>query len=191
MENIENYKNFLLNESYGNYFVDKKMPKKYPDRAKAVGLSGNPTILKKVYGFFDRMEDRINRMAALGKTYQQQRRSERGGRLNTGVESLFGAISVVPNVLKRVFGPTDFELTKKFTSDESVDLDLLRHTNERFVKNELPKIKTEKQFETNIEELYQRGGVKYKQSPILDEIARNRAASFYQREMNPNSPILQ
>lgn len=191
MENLDNYRNFLLNESSSDFFGKRGMSKKYSDRNKAVGLSGNPSILRKMYDFFNRMEDRINRMAEQGKMYQQQRRSERGGKFNTGVETLFGAASVVPNVLKRVFGPNEFELAKRVTSDEAIDLDLLRHTNERFVKNELPKIKTEKQLETNIEELYQRGGVKFKQSPALDEITRNRVASFYQREMNPNTPILQ
>lgn len=191
MKNLSNYKEFLLNESYGNYFLDKKMSKKYPERAKSVGLTDNPTILKKVYDFFNGMEERINKMADLGKTYQDQRRSERGGKLNTGIESLFGAASVVPNVLKRVFGPTNYSIGKKINSDESVDLDLLRHTNQEFIKNELPRIKTKNQLETNLEELYQRGGVKVKQSPILDEIARNRSTAYYMREMNPNSPIFQ
>ena len=189
MENLDNYRIFLLNESSSDFFDKRRMSRKYSDRNKARGLSGNPTILKKVYSFFDRMEDRINRMAEQGKMYQQQRRSERGGNFNTGVETLFGAASVVPNVLKRVFGPNEFD--KRMLSDESVDLDTLRHTNERFVKNELSKIKTEKQFEDNIEDLYRRGSVKFGQSPVLDEITRNRAASFYQREMNPNTPIIQ
>jgi len=186
MNNIKTYKDFRLNEAAKAKFS----PSSYKTRVKDYGLSGNSTILQKTENFFQRMEDRINRMAELGATFQQQRRADRGrSSFNTGVESLFSLPSVVPNILKRVFGPTDYEITKKITSDESVDLDFMRHTNERFIKNDLPKIKTEKQLEDNIEDLYRKGGVRRGQSPALDEIGRNRISTFFERELNPNQPI--
>jgi hypothetical protein len=185
MNNIKTYKDFILNESRNKFLTSG-----YKNRVKDYGLSGNSTILQKTENFFQKMEDRINRMAEMGQSYQKQRRSERGtSSFNTGVESLFSLPSVVPNVLKRVFGPTDFGFTKKLASDESVDLDFVRHTNEKFIKNELPKIKTEKQLEDNIEDLYRRGGVRRGQSPALDEIGRNRIATFFEREMNPNQAM--
>ena len=46
-----------------------------------------------------------------------------------------------------------------------------------------------KQLEDNVADLYQKGGVKRGQSPVLDDIARNRANLYYTREKNPNQPI--
>jgi hypothetical protein len=119
----------------------------------------------------------------------QQKRAERGGGPNTGVEVLFGLPSVVPSVLKRVFGPTKFERIPK--KDEQVDVEFIRHTNEDFVKNELPSIKTEKQLEDNVDDLYKRGGVKVGEVPALDDIAKNRANIYYAKQINPNQPVLE
>ena len=193
MKNLLLYESFCLQEKEDNFFLRHNQPQSYKERAKeSYGLSDNPSILAKTHTFFQKMEDRLNRMANLGSQYQREKRLARGeGGPNTGVELLFGLPSLVPNVLKKVFGPTKYEIQKKVKSDDVVDLELMRHTNEDFIKSELPSIRTEQQLEDHIQDLYSRGGVSPRQVPVLDDIARNRANIFYQRQMNPNSPVLQ
>lgn len=194
MKNIQLFEEFCLNESSKSFFKDRGMPKNYEDRAKLYGLSTSPSILGKVSNFFKKIEDRINNMAMAGKAMQQSRRSgrdQRGSEFNTGIESLFSIASVVPNVLKRVFGPTDYDLGKRINSDDQVNLDFMRHTNDNFIKKDLPKIRSEKQLEDNISDLYQKAGVGRGKVPALDDIADNRANLFYEREFNPNRSIFQ
>jgi len=193
MKNIQLYEHFCINEAENVFFTRHNQPGKYKDRAsKTYGLTENPTVLQKAHNFFSKMEDRINSMAGIGSSLQKSRRSERGGGPDTGVEVLFGLPSVIPNVLKRVFGPSKFELAKKApASDDNVDLEFMRHTNEDFAKNDLPSIRTEKQLEDNIADLYQKGNVAKGQVPVLDDIARNRATMYYTREFNPAQPVLQ
>jgi len=191
MKNLQVYESFIINESEKLFFKRHNQPESYDKRAKkSYGLSDDPTILQKTRNFFQKIEDRINKMAAQGSAIVKQNRASRGGGPDTGVENLFGVFSVVPNVLKRVFGPTDFEFVKKAPKDDSVDLEFMRHTNEDFAKKELPNIRSEQQLEDNIADLYQKGGVKKGQSPVLDDIARNRANLYYSREKNPNQPVL-
>lgn len=191
MKNIQLYEEFCLNESSKSFFKKRGMPENYKDRAKAYGLSDNPSILGKVSNFFQKIEDRINNMAMVGKGLQQSRRAERGGGPNTGIEALFGVASVVPNVLKRVFGPNNFELGRSINSDDQVDLEFMKHVNDDYIKRDLPKIRSEKQLEDNVSDLYQKAGVVRGKVPALDDIADNRANLFYSREMNPNQPIFQ
>jgi hypothetical protein len=113
---------------------------------------------------------------------------ERGGGPDTGYEALFGLTTIVPGVLKRIFGPTKYEFTRK--SGDDVNLELMRHTNEDFVREDLPTIKSETQLEAHVDDLYKRGGVKPGEHPVLDDIARNRANLYYEREINPNSPLV-
>ena len=189
MKNIQLYEKFCISENERLFFTRHNQPATYDMRVKNYGLSDNPTILQRTENFFERMEDRLNRMASIGTSLMQQKRAERGGGPNTGVEVLFGLPSVVPSVLKRIFGPTKFERIPK--RDEQVDIEFIRHTNEDFVKNELPSINTEKQLEDNIDELYKKGGVKVGEVPALDDIARNRANIYYTKQMNPNQPVLE
>ena len=192
MKNIQNYKEFRLDESSTPFFSKNNYPGKYKDRAKKLyDLPDNPTVLAKVRNFFQKMEDRMNTMAYYGAQYQQMRRAERGGGPNTGIEALFGLGTVVPSVLKKVFGPTRASLVEKNPENKEEYLKFMRHTNEEFVKNDLPRIKDESQLDANISRLYQKGGVKRKESPILDEVARNRANIFYSKQMNQNIPIYQ
>jgi len=67
----------------------------------------------------------------------------------------------------------------------------MRHTNEDFAKSELPNIRSEKQLEDNIADLYQKGEVKKGEVPVLDDIAMNRINLYYTRQENPNQPIFQ
>ena len=130
MRNLKIYEQFCLDENEQIFFSRHNMPTKYKERAKkSYNLSDHPSVLQRTHNFFQGMEDRINNMARIGKGYQQQRRAERGGGPNTGVESLFGIASVVPNVLKRVFGPSKFEIAKKdggyiYHSDHSIPHDV-------------------------------------------------------------------
>ena len=194
MKNIQLYEHFCLSESSKSFFRNKGLPEKYKDRAKLYGVSANPGILGKVSNFFNKAENRINNMANAGKGLQQSRRGERiaGGQgFNTGIEALFGIASVVPNVLKRVFGPSDYELGKSISSDDQVDIEFIRHTNDNFIKKDLPKIRSERQLEDNIYDLYRKAGVSRGKSPALDDIADNRANLYYTRETSPNQPIFQ
>jgi hypothetical protein len=155
-------------------------------------LGDNPTVLAKTRNFFQKMEDRINRAAEIGKAKVRQNRATRThGGPDTGVEILFGALSVVPNVLKRVFAPTKYEFSKKAPSEETVDIEFMRHTNEDFANNELPNIKTEDQLADHVGDLYNRGEVRMGEVPVLDDIVRNRVNIYYQNQANPNNPILQ
>jgi hypothetical protein len=138
------------------------------------------------------MEDRINRAADIGKMQVRQNRATRThGGPDTGFEMLFGTLSVVPSVLKRVFAPTKYEFTKKAPSEDTVDVEFIRHTNEDFTKNELPNIKTEEQLADHIGDMYSRGEVQMGQVPVLDDIAKNRVNLYYQHQANPNQPIFQ
>ena len=189
MKNIQLYEKFCINENERLFFTRHNQPATYDGRVRNYGLSDNPTILQRTENFFERMEDRLNRMADIGGSLMQQKRAERGGGPNTGVELLFGLPSVVPNVLKRIFGPTKFERIPKKT--EEVDIEFMRHTNEDFVRNELPSIRTEKELEDNIEDLYRRAEVKKGEVPVVDDIARNRVNIFYSKQSNPNQPVLE
>lgn len=191
MKNIQLYEEFCINEASKSFFKKYGLPEKYKDRAKEYGVSTNPSVLGKVSNFFRSMEDRVNAMASIGSSYQQQRRAARGGGPNTGFETLFGLASVVPNVLKRVFGPTDYEIGKGITSDEQVDPKFVRHVNDVFIKKDLPAIRSERQLGDHIAELYKKAGVRMGNVPTLDDIARNRANLYFEREINPNQPIFQ
>jgi hypothetical protein len=195
MKNIQDYERFCLNESEELMWTRHlgNNAKSYEDRAKNYyNLSSSPSILSKTQNFFQKMEDRINNMARVGKGLAQQNRSGRSGNLDTGYENLFGLVSVVPNVLKRVFGPTKFEIAKKAPAkDDEINLEFMRHTNEDFAKSELPNIRSEKQLEDNIADLYQKGEVKKGEVPVLDDIAMNRINLYYTRQETPNQPIFQ
>lgn len=197
MSRIKNFRDFCsINESSKEelYFMNHlgRNSSRYEDRAKIhYGLDTNPTVMSKTRNFFQRMEDRINKAAEIGKQQVRQNRASRTyGGPDTGFEILFGALSVVPNILKRVFGPTKYEFTKKRRSEE-VDVELIRHTNEDFSKNELPAIKTEDQLADHIGDLYKRGGVQMGEVPVLDDIAKNRVNMYYQKQQNPYQPVLQ
>ncbi len=194
MRNIKEYRDFCINESQDLFFSRHlgNNAKTYQDRAKNYyDLPEDSTILQKTHNFFQKAEDRLNSIAQAGRNIVQQNRAVRGGGLNTGFENLFGLVSVVPGVLKRVFGPTKFEISKKAPSDDEVDVEFMRHTNEDFAKNELPNIKTEQQLEDNIADLYQKAQVKRGDMPVLDDIGMNRAYLFYSKQKNPNQPIFQ
>ncbi len=197
MYKIKNFKDFCqINESNEDLFFRRHLGNNastYEDRAKNhYDLGSNPTVLQKTRDFFQKMENRINRAAEIGKQQVRQNRAARThGGPDTGFEILFGALSVVPNVLKRVFGPTKYEFTKKSPSDEKVDIEFMRHTNEDFSQNELPDIKTEDQLADHIGDLYNRGNVVMGQVPVLDDIARNRVNLYYQHQANPAQPIFQ
>ncbi|NBU98840.1 MAG: hypothetical protein EBS19_11630, partial [Spirochaetia bacterium] len=185
-----------INESNEELFFRRHLgnnSSSYEDRSKNYyNLGDNPSILQKTKNFFQKMENRINQAAQIGKTQVRQNRSSRiHGGPDTGFEILFGALSVVPNVLKRVFGPTKYDFTKKSPSEDKVDLEFMRHTNEDFSQNELPNIKTEDQLADHIGDLYNRGDVVMGQVPVLDDIARNRVNLYYQHQENPSNPIFQ
>jgi len=197
MTRIKNFKDFcFINESADDLFFRRHLGNTgstYDSRAKNhYDLGDKPSVLTKTHNFFQRMEDRINRAAEIGKSQVRQNRAARPyGGPDTGFEILFGAVSVIPNVLKRVFAPTKYEFSKKASSDEAVDVEFIRHTNEDFAKNELPNIKTEDQLADHIGDLYSRGDVRMGEVPVLDDIARNRANLYYQHQENPNQPIFQ
>jgi len=200
MYKIKNFKDFCqINESKDSneeLFFRRHLgsnASSYDDRAKNhYDLGDNPTVLQKTKNFFQKMEDRINRAAEIGKEKVRQNRATRvHGGPDTGFEILFGALSVVPNVLKRVFAPTKYEFTKKSPSEDKVDLEFMRHTNEDFTQNELPNIKTEDQLADHIGDLYNRGDVAMGQVPVLDDIARNRVNLYYQHQTNPSQPVFQ
>ena len=195
MRNIKEYRDFCINESEELFFSRHlgNNAKTYKDRAKNYyDLPEDSSILQKSQSFFQKMEDKLNNIAKAGQDIAKQNRAVRGGNLNTGYEMLFGLPSVIPGVLKRVFGPTKFEIAKRVPAkDEEVDVEFMRHTNDDFAKNELPNIKTEQQLEDNIAELYQKAQVNKGQVPVLDDIGMNRAYLYYAKQKNPNQPIFQ
>lgn len=190
MKNLQAYEKFCLNERQETFFARHNQPSSYKERvSQSYNLPKDSSVLQRVSGFFQGLEDRLNRMASIGQSLQQQRRSERGGGPNTGVESLFGIFSVVPSVLKKVFGPTQYKFGKETPSDNRMDLDFMRHTNEDFAKTSLPYINTEGQLEKNITNTYQKAGVNPGQSPVLDDIMKNRAYLYYMKQKNPTHPM--
>lgn len=198
MTRIKNFKDFCINESESDdgLFFRRHMGNNastYNDRAKNYyELGDNPSILSKTENFFQKFEDRVNRGSEIYQSQVKQNRAQRAfGGPDTGFQILAGALSVVPNVLKRVFAPTKYEFMKKAPSEDTVDVEFMRHTNEDFAKNELPNIKTEEQLADHVGELYNRGEVKMGQVPVLDDIARNRVNLYYQHQANPNQPIFQ
>lgn len=195
MRNIKEYEDFCINESE-ELFLSRHLgnnARTYSDRARNhYKLPYDATILQKSKNFFQKMEDKLNNIAQVGQNITTQNRAARGGNLNTGYEILFGLPSVVPSVLKKVFGPTKYEIAKKAPiNDDEVDVKFMRHTNEDFVKNELPNIKTEQQLEDHITNLYQKAQVNKGQIPALDDIGMNRAYLYHLRQKNPNQPIFQ
>jgi hypothetical protein len=195
MRNIKEYEDFCINESEELFFSRHlgNNARTYSDRAKNhYNLPHDATILQKSKNFFQKMEDKLNNIAQAGQNITRQNRAVRGGGLNTGYEMLFGLPSVVPSVLKKVFGPTKYEIAKKAPiKDDEVDVEFMRHTNEDFAKNELPNIKTDQQLEDHITDLYQKAQVNKGQVPALDDIGMNRAYLYYMKQKNPNQPIFQ
>jgi hypothetical protein len=192
MKNIIEYENYVLNESNVLRHTKRWTPENYTERASSYrGISTDPGILSKVGGFFQKMEDRLNAMSSYGQQIAQSKRAERPpSKFNTGYELLYGLPSVIPGVLKRVFGGTNYDYKNVFADENKIGLDFVRHTNEEFVKRELPGIKNKDQLYRNIENLYRKGNVKPGQNLVLDEIARNRANLFYQYQQNPQSVIM-
>ena len=197
MKNIQLYEQFCINEGERDFFRRNYLPTSYAIRSKNYyKLPADATILQRTENFFQNIENRIEKMASYGSSLMKQRRADRGPGgegPNTGVESLFGLPAVVPYVLKRVFSPSKYDFAKgdSVPKDDSMNLKFMRHTNEDFVKNELPYIKNEKQMDTHIQELYKKAGVKPKQHPVLDDIVRNRYQMFLYHQMYPNRQILQ
>lgn len=190
MKNIKNYESFCLNENQNLFFQRHNMSDKYMDRTADYGVSQNPGVLSKVGNFFQKMEDRLSRMASYGGQLAKSHRAGRGPGgegFDTGYEALFGLTTVVPGVLKRIFGPTNYEFSRK--ADDKIDLDLMRHTNEDFVRNELPGIRSEEQLVSHADDIYKRGNIRPGEHPVVDDIVRNRANLYYEREVNPNSPV--
>lgn len=199
MSNILKYSEFLLeylepyrgsSSKYQDYYNRYSNFGTYSDRSRQYGLSSDATILQKTENFFQGMEDRINAMASYMTSAQQLKRSARGGGPDTGIELLFGLPSVVPSVLKRVFAPTKASYNNKWEGikfnkvgkgDKTEDLNFIKHTNNEFIKDELPNINSETDLRNNVESLYKRGGVKPGEDPILDDIARNRANMYFQK----------
>ena len=194
MSRIKNFKDFCINESGSDDLLFRRhlgdTGATYRDRAKNhYGLGDDPTVLQRTGNFFDKMEERFNRASTIYQTKVEQNRAARPhGGPNTGFEILAGAASVVPSVLKRIFGSTKFEFGKG--KEDEINVDLIRHTNDDFVRNELPSIRTEEDLASHIEGLYGKGNTKVGDVPTLDEISRNRANLYYTRERNPNSPVL-
>jgi hypothetical protein len=193
MSKIKNFKEFCLNENQDDIFFRRHLgdnSSSYTDRAKNYyDLGNDPSALTKTESFFQRMEDRFNRASSMMQAKVQQNRATRSyGGPDTGVELLFGAASVVPSILKRVFGPTKFDFKK--SEKEEVPVELMRHTNEDFIRNELPSIHSEEDLAKHIEGLYGNGQVTVGKEPVLDDLAKNRANIYYQRQANPNSPVL-
>ena len=194
MSKIKNFKEFCLNENESDDIFFRRHygnnSSSYEDRAKNhYGLGNDATALQKTESFFQRMEDRFNRASAsMQGRVQQNRAARQYGGPDTGVELLFGAASVVPSVLKRVFGSTDYNFKKN--KEEEVPIDLIRHTNEDFIKNELPSLHSEEDLAKHIEGLYSSGQVKVGQEPLLDDAIKNRVNLFYQKQSNPNSSAL-
>lgn len=195
MRNIKEYEDFCINESEELFFSRHlgNNARTYSDRARNhYKLPHDATILQKSQNFFQKMEDKLNNIAQAGQNITRQNRATRGGNLNTGYEMLFGLPSVVPSVLKKVFGPTKYEIAKKAPiKDDEVDVEFMRHTNEDFAKNELPNIKTDQQLEDHITDLYQKAQVNKGQVPALDDIGMNRAYLYHLHQKNPNHPIFQ
>ena len=157
MKNIQEYNEYILNESSNLFFQRHNYPKKYNERVKKIDpkLSNDPRVLSKVKNFFQKMEDKIESIAYYGKQLQQLRRAERGGGPNTGIEVLFGLPSIVPNILKKVFGPTEVRWGR-IPQDDEIDINFIRHMNEDFVKNELPYIRNEANLQDNILKIYKK-----------------------------------
>jgi hypothetical protein len=200
MKNIQLYEGFFNRKKHREVWDKNRMPYRYEDRySRYYKLPKDATILQKTERFFDKIEDRISRMASYGSQLMKQRRSERGpssgAAFNTGVESLFGLPAVVPYVLKRVFSPPGINFGSgqkdEVPKDDEVNLEWMRHTDEQFIKKDLPKIKNEDQMVAHIGELYKKAGVKPRQNPVLDDIVRNRYSIFSYNQMYPNRPILQ
>jgi len=174
------------------FFLRHNYPAKYEDRVKKIDpkLSDDPRVLSKVRNFFQKIENKIESAAYYGKQLQQLRRAERGGGPNTGIEALFGLPSIIPNILKKIFGPSNVQWGKT-PKDNEVDIEFMRHINKDFVENELPYIQNEAHLQDNILKMYQKAGVGKGYSPILDEIIRNRLNLYYTREINPqDSPYI-
>lgn len=162
------------------------MPTKYYDRAKLYGIDipGN-TFLSKVSDFLGSFESYLDKFAESFSTQMKSRRSERGGGPDTGIESVLKLFSAVPGVLKRVFGPSIVKY--KGGDKDEISLDLMRHTNDVYTENDLPKIKTQRDLTKNLAELYKKAGYKPGQNPVIDEIARNRASIYFSR--NRGKPL--
>lgn len=185
MNNIIPYDKFSLNEKI-DWYEKANLSRSYQDRARDYGLPADATVMAKAENFFQRMEDRLNYMATSAAQYQKQRTAERGGNFDTGIESMYGIVSVVPGVLKRIFAPTEASYTNQWggiqydkMKDEDVNLEFMRHTNNEFMERELPNIKSETQLQNNIESIYKKGGVKPGEVPAVDDIAKNRINMYY------------
>lgn len=183
MQNLLEYESFYEAKKEDLFFARHNMPSNYADRARSYGIPipGN-SILTKVYNFLGGFENYLDRFASAYSSTMKQRRAERGGGPNTGIESIFKLFSAVPGVLKRIFGPSVMKY--KGAEKDQVSLELMRHTNEVYMKEDLPKIKNQGDLARNLADLYQKAGVKPKQNPALDEIARNRATIYFSKHPN-------
>jgi len=183
MQNLLEYEAFYEAKKEDLFFSRHNMPTNYADRARTYGIPvpGN-SFLTKVSNFLGGFETYLDRFASSYSSAIKGRRAERGGGPDTGIESIFKLFSVVPGVLKRIFGPSIMQY--KGAEKDEISLELMRHTNDVYIKDELPKIKNQNDLANNLAGLYQKGGVKPKQNPVLDEIARNRTALYFSK--NPN-----
>lgn len=169
MNNILLYESFIKNRFSDNIKSDIR----YKNQVSS--LSQDSSILKKTEDFFQRMENRINKMADYASSLQKQRRSERGGGLDTGIESIFGLPSIVPSIFKKIFGPTQFNLKK---NDEKEEEEIMKINND-FVNKDLPSISNERDLESYIESLYKKLDTKPGKNKKIDNLVKNRINLFY------------
>jgi len=183
MQNLLEYESFYEAKKEDLFFARHNMSSNYADRAKSYGIPipGN-SILSKVSNFLGGFESYLDRFASSYSSAVKQRRAERGGGPDTGIESIFKLFSVVPGVLKRIFGPSVMKY--KGADKDQVSLELMRHTNDVYMKEDLPKIKSQGDLAKNLADLYQKAGVKPRQNPALDEIARNRTTIYFSQHPN-------
>ena len=180
MQNLLEYESFYESKKDDLFFARHNMPQNYADRARMYGIQapGN-SFFSKVSSFMGGLEESFDRFSQRLSSSIKARRAERGGGPNTGIESIFRLFSVVPGVLKKIFGPSVMRF--KGADKDQVSLDLMRHTNDVYSREELPKIKSQSDLARNIHDLYGRSGYRPNQNPLVDELARNRAALYFSR----------
>ena len=184
MKHIDSFKIFEAKKN-PNRFFDSYTDTDY---SSVSGTNTSPGWKDWLYNMFKNLEDRFERF----DSYYQQNiavKDINGRPIDTGLGWLIGtAGSLAANVASKVFKPAGWgKRIKKDpadsttgTSDMTIKTEHQRLMNDSFVKNDLPKIKSDDDFKEYVWDYYKHAGVK----PGISKEVDTGAATFANTYLN-------
>lgn len=184
MKYIDSYKIFETKRN-PNRFFDSYTNNDY---SKVSGANTSPGWKDWLYNMFKNLENRFDNF----DTYYKQKiavKDINDRPIDTGLGWLIGtAGSIAANVASKVFQPAGWgKVVKKDPADTpEIKTEHQRLMNDSFIKNDLPKIKSDEDFKEHLWDYYKNSGVK----PGVSKQVDTGAATFANTYLSSKSGVL-